>query len=353
MKKLPFILALLAPLFFAFCQPQPEEDLLPGQQKYQNLIVVTLDGLDWREVYEEADVLNLKYLEDKADLYGNRNLGNQVDVANKSMQSYPGYAEIFTGNTSGTESNRHSNSPHSTVLEFVNKQAGYEDLNVMSVGMSEFPEFLFANGSFPVITPRYAKFRGREFKDPLGNTDFLTDKEINKVIDVETALGEIFAEAMLMKSKIHSYGKGENNEEGELLIYLFGKKLLQKVRPKVMYMSFVMTDHFAHLGEWNDYIYSAKNVGVYLRDLIEFVNSDENYRNKTAILVTTDHGRSKSNFKNHSAESFFILITPHTGKGVIRSSNQYYNEQLAQTMSSLLGFKYSDAHSIAPPIDLD
>lgn len=340
-----------------FCSPEPgggttDPDPEP-QTVFENLIVITLDGLNWTEVYEHEDVLNRSFLEGYADLYGNRNFDNHVNVANSSAQSYPGYHEIFTGNTEGITDNSHINSPHKSVFEFLNDQSGFEDVNVMAVALGEFPPYLFANGTFPVITPQYAKFRGREFIDPLTNPDFLTDTEVNSVINIETAFSEIAAESVTMKTRIHDFGDNSNNQDHEMLIYLLSKKLLEKVKPRAMYIQFVLTDHFAHKGDWDGYIKSAKNVGIYIQDLIDFVNANETYKNNTAILITTDHGRSEANFRNHSADSFFILITPETGKGIIQSDNQYFNEQLAQTIAHLLGFEYTANHIIAPQIHLE
>lgn len=355
--KTVFFVAFLSAFSLFLCSPDPDPGTGttpdPEPRTYDNVIVVTLDGLNWTEVYGHTDVLNTTFLKPRADLYGNRHFQNRVSVANPSKQSYPGYHEIFTGNIEGITDNRHINSPHKTVFEFLNEQPGFEDVNVMSVGLSEFPQFLFANGTFPVISPRYAKFRGREFSDPLTNPEFLTDPEVNSVVDVDNLLAEIALESIAMKPLIHNFGDSKNNQDDELLIYLMSKKILEKVKPRAMYISFVLTDHFAHKDDWDAYVKAAKNVGIYIQDLVQFVNSNEVYKNNTAILITTDHGRSESNFRNHSGDSFFILITPETSSGIITSENQYHNEQLAQTIARLLGFEYTAAHSIAPQIHFE
>src|SRR5260221_513569 len=96
----------------------------------ENVIIVTLDGMRWQEVFRGADhalLLNKKYTHDSSgtcqkfwrddtgrrreslfpfiwsvvakqgQVYGNRRYANRVDNANPYKFSYPGYNEIFTG----------------------------------------------------------------------------------------------------------------------------------------------------------------------------------------------------------------------------------------------------------------
>lgn len=329
------------------CGPQP------SPKTYENLIVVTLDGLNWIEVFEQEDVFDIENLKPIANIYGDRNKDNKVNVANLSKQSYPGYHELFTGNTEVIVNNNLIDSPHKSVLKYINEQTGYEDVNVIVTGLSEFAPHLFADEDFPIITNNYGRFRGKTFVNPLENPDFITDPDVNGVIDIMQALNEVQSEANDMHPNIESYGEGGNNEESELMMYLMARKLLEKVNPKVLVMQFVMTDHFAHLNRIDDYKKAARNTGYFIHDLINFVNNSNFYKDNTAIMIVPDHGRDVNNMVNHSGDSFMILVTPDTDKGIIEENKQYSNEQMAQTMASLLGFEYTESHTIAPKIDLD
>src|SRR5690625_2914569 len=102
-----------------------------AQQKTENLVIVTTDGYRWQEMFRGADsaklfpkrlfgmdsVLKIRqywgkdraerrkklmpffwsYLVRHGQLYGNRDLGNKVNVTNPFWVSYAGYNEIFTG----------------------------------------------------------------------------------------------------------------------------------------------------------------------------------------------------------------------------------------------------------------
>ncbi len=102
-----------------------------GQTSTKNIFLINIYGLRWQELFTGADSLLLftdrggvkdsatmvdKFWRDTAHerrealmpffwqelidhglAYGNRNLGSYAQVANVSLLSYPGYAEIFTG----------------------------------------------------------------------------------------------------------------------------------------------------------------------------------------------------------------------------------------------------------------
>jgi len=126
-------------------------------QKAENIIIITTDGLRWQEVFTGMDsaiannkkfnqddiaAIYKKYwaaepverrkkimpflwsiIEKNGQIYGNRNLGNKIDNANPYWFSYPGYNEIFTGYPdTAINSNAYQANPHTTLLEFFNKQ---------------------------------------------------------------------------------------------------------------------------------------------------------------------------------------------------------------------------------------
>ncbi|HSC37822.1 MAG TPA: hypothetical protein VLD19_08130, partial [Chitinophagaceae bacterium] len=84
------------------------------------------------------------------------------------------------------------------------------------------------------------------------------------------------------------------------------------------------------------------------------------YRGKTTLLVTCDHGRGdkiKSNWQHHGSkieDSHEIWLaamgpdTPPTGEAA--SHTQLHQEQLAATIAQLLGFNFVSNHPVATPI---
>lgn len=90
-------------------------------RRTENVILVTLDGMRWQEIFAGPDARRLGPAAQAArfppaeqrrqallpflwgtvaaqgQLYGNRAYGNQVNVANYQHFSYPGYQELLTG----------------------------------------------------------------------------------------------------------------------------------------------------------------------------------------------------------------------------------------------------------------
>ena len=130
-------------------------------QKTENIIIITTDGFRWQEVFKGIDpaiandkkfnqgdsaYIYKKYgsleiavsrkklmpffwteIVSKGQIYGNRDLGNKVDVANPYWFSYPGYSEIMTGNVDlQVNSNGYKPNPNVNVLEFLNQQSKFK-----------------------------------------------------------------------------------------------------------------------------------------------------------------------------------------------------------------------------------
>ncbi len=67
-----------------------------------------------------------QHIAKQGQLYGNRDLGNYVNVKNKYWFSYPGRSETFSGYyDSLVNSNDYPDNPNENVLEFINKQKDY------------------------------------------------------------------------------------------------------------------------------------------------------------------------------------------------------------------------------------
>ena len=134
---------------------------LAQQHKTKNIIAISMDGYRWKELFRGADsalLFNGKYrsqdsmwvmrkywaadakarreklmpfvwaqIANKGQLYGNRDLGNNVNVKNKFWFSYPGRSETFCGYYDPlVNSNDFPNNPNENVLEFINKQEGLQ-----------------------------------------------------------------------------------------------------------------------------------------------------------------------------------------------------------------------------------
>ena len=157
MMKINFLLLFL--LLLNVCSAQDKNNNLVGG-KTKNVIVLSLDGYRWKELFQGADsslLYNKRYTKDsawtvqkywassekerreklmpftwnyiakKGQIYGNRNLGNKVNVKNTYWFSYPGRSETWTGYVdTALNSNNKIHNPNENVMEFINRQKGFK-----------------------------------------------------------------------------------------------------------------------------------------------------------------------------------------------------------------------------------
>jgi hypothetical protein len=338
-----------------------------SQLHTQNLIIVTTDGFRWQEVFKGMDsaiannkdynqedsaeiykrywdddaVVRRKKLlpfiwteiESRGQIYGNRSLGNKVDNANRYWFSYPGYNEIMTGNPDTLiNSNSFPPNPQINVLEFLNKQARLKGKVAAFTAWDAFNRILNEDrAKFPVI----AAF------DTVSGSLTREQKTINR----------------LLLDSYRPWGEGECLD---VFTHYGAFEYLKVKRPKVLYIAYGETDEWAHSGQYRDYLNAAHQVDEWIRELWNWVQSDPQYRNKTTIFITVDHGRGdkiKTEWRSHnnkildSHEIWFAVIGPDTeAKGEMKTDVQIHQQQFAQTFAKLMGYVFKPAHPVAEEV---
>jgi len=357
MKKLVllFLALLIVPKLFA------------QNHRTQNVIVVTLDGFRWQELYRGADstLINSKYTDSKADirkkfwaqtpeerrkllmpfmwstmlnegqLYGNRDMGNCDEVANQYHFSYPGYNEIFTGFPDvRVNSNNPVPNPNTSIFEYLDKQKGFENKVAVFASWEAFPAIFNVTRSGLIVNAGYTNFVDTKADDRL--------KYLNE-----------------MQHKAPHY---LGDTRIDFMTYEFGKEYLKEYKPRVLYLAFDETDDMAHAGNYKMYLTQAHQEDAYLKELWEYIQTDPTYKNKTTLIITCDHGRGDTNidaWRNHGAgvknseQTWFAVIGPDTPHdGIVKTQTTTYHKQLAQTIAQLLGydFKASADHEVGDAI---
>lgn len=356
MKKLLAVLVLAASALTVTAQ----------SRQTKNLIIVTLDGMRWQEVFRGADsgLVNSKYTSDKDDvnkkywaataterremlfpflwnvvarngqIYGNRDLGNKDELANPYRFSYPGYNEIFTGfpdvrmNTNDPIVN-----PNMNVLEFINKQKGFEGKVIAFSSWERFPQILNVGRSGLPVYSGYADLK---------NAD--ADQRLKYLNELQHNIPKFIGDST----------------RSDFITYEFSKEYLKQYKPRVMYMAFDETDDMAHEGNYKDFLARAKQEDGFIMNLWNMVQADPFYKDKTTLLITCDHGRGESDaWRNHGADvkgaeqTWFAVIGPDTPPtGEVKTATITYHKQLAQTIAQLLGFdfKKSAGHEVGSAI---
>lgn len=325
-------------------------------QKTENVVLITLDGLRWQELFAGADSLLVddsgyvgnpealtkefwhadplkrremlmpffwSTLAKEGQLYGNRKYGNQVDCSNSMWFSYPGYNEILTGFADDQQINSNSkiNNPNVTVLEYLNQQPAYRGKVAAFASWDVFPFIINAERSGIPVNAGFAK----------ANQE-LTEREklLNQLQDeIRGPWGSVRFDAFT-----HHYAMEE----------------LKKNKPKVLFISYGETDDYAHGGRYDQYLFSARQTDAYIAEVWNYLQSDPQYKDKTTLIITTDHGRGtnpKSTWKGHGSnipdagEIWIAVIGPDSSAlGEVKRPGQLYQNQVARTLARALGVDY-------------
>lgn len=340
-----------------------------AQNKIENIIVVTTDGLRWQEVFKgmdstlandprfnqnQKDYIYASYwhanegerrkkllpfiwsgLAGYGQLYGNRAHNNFVNTANPYWFSYPGYNEMFTGFAdTAINTNSYPDNPNLNVFEFLNNQPGYKG-RVAAFGSWEAYDRILRKktAGYPVI----AAFDTIDWKNAT------------------------YTEQIINKMKQDSYKADEEAGCMDVFTHYQALEYLKTKQPKVLYIAYLETDEWAHSKMYRSYLDAAHHVDGWLQQLWNYLQSSPAYKNKTALLITTDHGRgdiNKAQWTSHGAkiegagEIWFAVLGPGIpAKGEVKTTMQLYQRQIAQTIALLLGKTFSATHPVAPAIE--
>jgi hypothetical protein len=342
---------------------------LPAQKKLktENVILITLDGFRWRELFSGADpefisdkdfvadtetLKSLFWDEDplarrqkllpfvwntlasQGQIYGNRKFDNKVNLHNQHRFSYPGYNEILTGHADDDRinSNNKRDNPNKTVLEFINQQKGFQKKVAAFGSWDVFPYILNTTRSGIPVNAGFDTAK-RPHLSP-------REKFLNQLqAQVPSPWGSVRLDAFT-----HHYAL----------------EYLRQENPRVLYIAYGETDDFAHDGNYEAYLKSAHQTDAFIHDLWTWLQDSPRYRNKTTLLITTDHGRgtSKNSWKHHDAtiaeanDTWFMVLGPDTKPyGEIKQPGQYYTDQLANTLATLLGLNYTADYPVGPVVE--
>lgn len=340
-----------------------------AQRSTENIIILTLDGLRWQEIFRGMDSAianNRDFNQDDSQyihkhywnedpgerrkrifpflwttiakrglVAGNRDLGNLVNNANPYWFSYPGYSEIMTGYAdTAINRNDYPPNPHVTVLEFLNKQPSLKGKVAAFGAWDAFDRILNEQRSgIPVI----CAFDSTGGKSPTAN-----ERLINKMLS-------------------DSYRPWLGAECLDVFTHYAAMEYLKTKRPRVLYIAYGETDEWAHSGMYRSYLDAARQVDEWIGEIWNWVQTDPRYRNKTTLFITTDHGRGdvvKKEWTSHNNkitganEIWYAVIGPDTpAKGELKNKTQVYQKQFAQTIARFLGYTYKAKHPIAAAVE--
>jgi hypothetical protein len=283
----------------------------------------------WRELAEDRRAALLPFfwtqIARKGQLFGNQKQASVVHVANTRKFSYPGYNEILTGFADPRiDSNSKIPNPNVNVFEWLNGKPGLRRHVVVFGTWDVFPYiFNVERSRLPVWPAWESKFASLEIPPPQCVKDLLQDT--TPMWDDLTYDSFLFHAA---------------------------SDHLTHHQPRLMFIGFGETDEWAHAGRYDHYLTAAHHVDDFIRRLWETAQSLPQYRDKTTMIITADHGRGTgpSGWRDHGekiagAEGDWIAVlgpdTPPLGER--KQTEAHTQSQIAATIAALLGENFHEA----------
>jgi len=264
------IFAAMFALVAAFAAPALQAKPAPASD--QRLILVTLDGTRWLDIFRGPEVrlvIDKDYTKPdlketivqtwmttenpgaelmpflhgtvarQGVLTGNRDLNECFNVANTMWFSYPGYNEIFTGRAdSEITSNDPEYNRNVTFFEWLQRRPAFAG-KVLAFGNWDV---------FPYI---------------------INDKRSG--VPVNPGLGQRYpTETLTMRLALDAW---------------------RTQKPRVLYVGLGDTDELAHIGDYPGYLAAMNRDDDFIAELWRMAQADPETRGKTTLIVTTDHGR--------------------------------------------------------------
>ena len=321
----------------------------------ENVVLVTLDGTRWQDLFGGIDLEVLRSTSgdtavEKTETYrrfwaptaaerrakvmpflwnrlvtqegaiaGNRTVGSRMEVANALKFSYPGYSEMLTGapHDDVITSNDNRRYPFPTVLEWLRK-----DLQLPKTGVAVFGSWetfnWIAEREEGAITIN-AGYENFDHPDP---------------------------EMRTLSTLQHLTPNGFHGARHDIYTFRFAMAHLQTAKPRVLYLAFDETDDWAHLKRYDLVLDTLHRTDAQLEQLWNWLQSDPQYRGKTTLILTVDHGRGRTpaDWTDHGKdvvgahETWLGCFGPTvTARGEMAAGDTLYQKQIAGTIAALLG----------------
>ena len=326
-----------------------------AQTPARNVVVITMDGLRWQEMFTGADRAYFKQeksgepgtsekrfwrpvaeerraalmpfmwgtIATQGQIFGDPSKASRAHLTNGLWFSYPGYNEMLSGAADPrVDSNDKVPNPNVTVLEWLNSRPGFQGRVaafgswdvlpfILNTGRSHIP---VGSGFTPVPSPKTER---------------------------ERAINELAADL----PAYWEYGPFDAP-----IVYA-ALESLRTTRPRVLYIMLGEGDEWAHAGRYDLYLDATRRADRFIERVWNTLQSIPEYANQTTLLVTTDHGRgaTTSDWNDHgrkvpAAESTWMAaLGPGVAPLGVRASVTVTTSQLAATIAAVVGEDFGRA----------
>jgi hypothetical protein len=252
---------------------------------------------------------------------GNPDLGSTVRLTNRHRFSYPGYAEILLGEPHDDviNSNDPNRNPYTTVLEAMREHLRLGPEGVVTVGS-------WANFNAIVEHTEGATFVNAGQEALSG-----PDHQLLNTLQSETSIPW-------------------DDMRHDAFTFRVAMAQLASSRPRVLYLALGETDDWAHDGRYDRVLEAYARSDAYLAQLWNWLDSQSQYKGRTHLLITTDHGRGRTakDWRDHGAkvegaqDVWMAFASPSMARrGEWKVHAPLTTSQIAATMASWVGLDWN------------
>jgi hypothetical protein len=253
---------------------------------------------------------------------GNPRTASPATLTNTHRFSYPGYAEILLGEAHDAviKSNDPVRNPFVTVLEEAQARlklsktdvAAFTSWNVFDAIVEHTDGALTVNAGFEAFAS----------PDP------------------------IVRQLSLLQFETPTPWSSVRHD---VYTFRFAMDHLRRARPRLVYLALGETDDWAHDGRYDRVLETYERTDAYLRELWTWLQSTPEYRGRTHILITTDHGRGHTpkDWRDHGAkvegaqDVWIALVSPAMAmRGEWKNRPLVRTNQVAATVAGWLGLDW-------------
>jgi hypothetical protein len=309
------------------------------------VVVVTLDGVRWQDVFDGADPLlggepaaPPEALMPRAhQLVATRGVAlgatregcGTVHTAGGSNVSLPGYIEIFTGHASRCLDNRCDGVTESVLDEAARAGAagaasiGSWEVLAKAVSGGDTGVFVSAGRSDPVRAPAAGR------------------------------LGELIAEGF----RAEPY-PGHGAYRPDAATAAIALEYLRVARPALFHVGLGDTDEYGHRAAYGSYLTALRQADTLIGELADLLDTMGEEGKRTTVIVTPDHGRN-ADFRDHglfhpeSARTFVLAFGGGIPvRGIACPARDITLADIAPTIRVLMGLPRDTAAGHGRAIEL-
>lgn len=335
----------------------------PAVAPERHVILVTIDGLRWQEVFrgaeqrliskeagnvKDVEKITAAYWRETAEerrsllmpffwntivregqVFGNRDRNSKARVKNDQHFSYPGYSEILCGFPDARiTSNDKVPNPNINVLEWLSRRPPFTGRVAAFCSWDVFPYILNVDRSHLPVNAGWNPLSVAADASTLATTNDIMD-HLPRVWD---------------------------GVRYDAFTLLGAREYLQQKRPRLLFVSLGEPDDWAHEGRYDLYLTSTRTCDRMIEELWTLVQSLPEYRGNTSLVLVVDHGRGRvgDEWKSHSNnipgsdEIWMAVMGPDTPALGERLDVEVTQSQIASTVAALVG---EDYRAVVPEAD--